>query len=251
MVFGLQYVSLNLQRCRTSHASEVVALVKIIPNRIRVLLQIQRSLLFRYGWLRAWWKGRSVDASGDPLPWITYPAIDFLSQFDFSDASVFEWGSGFSTLWWSKRCSRIASVESNPPWVPYIKSLLPESVELIVTPLDVDAEVDALLKHYPVEHDVFVIDNHGPFRWRCAEVAAANLAVGGIIILDNSDQCQKACRVLRDNGLSQIDFTGFLPGGGYAQTTSIFFRDSFRFRTRGVNHPQLSPAQPNPPWEGC
>lgn len=225
--------------------------MKNITNRIRVLFQIQRSLLFRYGWLRAWWVGRSVDASGVPLPWITYPAIDFISQFDFSDASVFEWGSGFSTLWWSKRCRKIASVESNPPWVPYIKGLLPESVELIVTPLDVDAEINALLRHHTVQHDVFVIDNYGPFRWRCAEVAAANLAKGGIIILDNSDQCQKACEVLRNSGLMQIDFTGFLPGGGYAQTTSIFFRESFRFRTRGIYHPSLSPAQPNPPWEEC
>lgn len=225
--------------------------MKNITNRIRVLFQIQRGLLFRYGWLRSWWVGRSVDASGAPLPWITYPAIDFISQFDFSDASVFEWGSGFSTLWWSKRCRQIASVESNPPWVPYIKGLLPESVELIVTPLDVEAEIGALLKHHTVQHDVFVIDNNGPFRWRCAEVAAANLTVGGIVILDNSDQCQKACGILRDAGLIQIDFTGFAPGAGYAQTTSIFFRESLRFRTLGMHHPHLSPAQPNTPWEDC
>jgi hypothetical protein len=222
-----------------------------VATKIRVLFQIQRSLLFKYGWLRAWWKGRSVDAAGNPLPWITYPAIDFLSQFDFADASVFEWGSGFSTLWWSKRCKQIASVESNPPWVPYIKRLLPASVELIVTPLDADAEIRALLEHHSVENDVFVIDNNGPFRWRCAEVASANLAKGGIIILDNSDQCQRACETLRHAGLVQIDFTGFAPGAGYAQTTSIFFRESFRFRNRGPNHPQLSPAQPNPPWEEC
>jgi hypothetical protein len=92
-----------------------------------------------------------VDASGDPLPWITYPAIDFLSQFDFSEASVFEWGSGFSTLWWSKRCKQIASVESNSPWAPYIKRLLPPSVELIVTTLDADAEIRALLEHHTAE----------------------------------------------------------------------------------------------------
>lgn len=225
--------------------------MNLVPSKIRTLLQLQRSLLFRYGWLRSWWVGRSVDASGEPLPWITYPAIDFISQFDFSGSSVFEWGSGFSTLWWSKRCRQIASVESNPPWVPYIKQLLPESVELIVTPLDVDAEVNALLTHHTIKHDVFVIDNNGPFRWRCAEVAAANLIAGGIIILDNSDQCQRACGVLRDSGLVQIDFTGIVPGAGYAHTTSIFFRESLKFRTRGANHPELSPAQPNPPWQDC
>jgi hypothetical protein len=67
-------------------------------DKIRVLMQIQRSLFLRYGWLCAWWQGRPVDASGAPVSWITYPAIDFLSQFDFSDASIYEWGSGFSTI---------------------------------------------------------------------------------------------------------------------------------------------------------
>jgi hypothetical protein len=225
--------------------------MKRIMNKLRVLLQIQRGFLFQYGWLRSWWEGRPVDASGAPLPWITYPAIEFLSQFDFSNASVFEWGSGFSTLWWSKRCERITTVESNEQWVPYIKTLLPDSVELIVTPLNVDAEIQALIKHNPVEHDVFIIDNHGPFRWRCAEAAAKNLAAGGLIILDNSDQCPKACEILRNNGLTQIDFSGFAPGNGYAQATSIFYRESLRFRTRDAHQPHRSPAQPNPPWENC
>ena len=220
-------------------------------NQIRLLLQVQRGLLLRYGWLRSWWLGRSVDSSGAPLPWITYPAIDFISQFDFSDATVFEWGSGYSTLWWAPRCKHIASVESSPSWVPYIKRLLPASVELIVTSLDVEAEIDALLLRTDKQHDIFVIDNNGPFRWRCAEVASSNLAPGGFIILDNSDQCQKACAVLRDAGLVQIDFTGFAPGGGYAQSTSIFFRESFRFRSRGIYRPELSPAQANRPWQDC
>src|SRR5690242_3768753 len=163
--------------------------------KLRELLQIQRGVLFQYGWLRSWWLGRPVDASGSPLPWITYPAIDFLSQFDFSQASVFEWGSGFSTLWWSKRCRHIVTVESNEAWIPHIKSLLPHSVELIVTPLNVDAEAKAIKMHEEGEYDVIVIDNYGSFRWRCAEAAVQKLAKGGMIILDNSDQCLKACEV--------------------------------------------------------
>src|ERR1700721_952334 len=88
-------------------------------------------------------------------PWITYPAIDFLLQFDFSDASVFEWGSGFSTLWWSQRCRRIASVESNQDWVPYIKQLLPKSVDLLVTPLNANSEIEAPTKHHNCKERCF------------------------------------------------------------------------------------------------
>jgi hypothetical protein len=215
-------------------------------NRYRPLLQLQHGLLFQYGWLRSWWRQRPVDGDGNPLPWLTYPAIDFLAQFDFTDAAVFEWGSGFSTLWWAGRCKRIVTVESNAKWIAYIRPLLPASVELVETKRDAAAEVAALNGRF----DVFVIDNHGPFRWRCAEAAAANLAPGGFIILDNSDQCLKACAVLRDAGLTQVDFTGFAPGNAYAQTTSVFFRGSYRFKARG-EQPSPSCAQPNAAWPNC
>jgi len=222
-----------------------------LANKIRVLFQIQRGLLFQYGWLQSWWQGRPVDADGEPLPWITYPAIEFLSQFDFSEASIFEWGSGFSTLWWTKRCARIASVESNASWVPYIKKLLPPKVELLVTPMDENAEIAALTEHHTTHHDVFVIDNFGPYRRACAEAAAMRLNDGGLIILDNSDQCLNACATLRRYGFSQVDFTGFVPGNGYAHSTSFFFKNALKFTTLHKGQPQQSPAQPNPPWEGC
>lgn len=216
-----------------------------------MLAQIQRGLLLQYGWLRSWWKGKPVDASGAPLPWLSYPAIDFIKQFDFSQSVVFEWGSGYSTLWWAQRCKHIISVESNAQWIPYIRKLLPASVELIETKLDVDAEVDALRKHPLPEYDVIVIDNYGTFRWRCAEAAADRLAAGGMIILDNSEQCLKACEVLRGRGMVQIDFSGFAPSNGYAQTTSIFFRGWSKFRTPDNAQPHRSLAQPNVPWQGA
>src|SRR3989344_305827 len=167
-----------------------------ILNKSRPFFQYLRGMLFQYGWLRSFWCGRPVDQNGKPLPWITYPAIDFLSQFDFSDCYVFEWGSGFSTLWWSERCRQITTVESNEAWIPYIQKLLPRSVQFIATPLDVYREVDAFVGSERLEYDVIFIDNNGPFRAACAEVAATKLATGGIILLDNSDQCLKACEVL-------------------------------------------------------
>ena len=237
--------------CELSATAKDASIMTQIEDKLRLLLQIQRGFLFQYGWLRSWWKGRPVDARGAPLPWITYPAIDFLSQFDFSDASVFEWGSGFSTLWWSQRCRRIASVESNQDWVLYIKQLLPKSVDLLVTALDANSEIEALTKHHTVRNDVFVIDNYGPFRRYCAEAAADNVTDGGLIVLDNSDQCPRAAEVLRIRGFTQIDFTGFAPGNGYAQSTSLFFRQYLKFATSQKDQPRLSPAQPNSTWKDC
>ena len=67
--------------------------------------------------------------------------------------------------------------------------LLPS--DLLSASFDTSSEVEALLTRQLVVHDVIVIDNNGPERWRCAEAATKHLADGGMIILDNRDPCLK------------------------------------------------------------
>lgn len=219
-------------------------------TKVRVFFQIQIGLLFKYGWLMSWWKNKPVDRHGNPLPWITYPAIDFIKQFDYSDADVFEWGSGYSTLWWSQRCRSIHSLESNPQWYSIMKSRLGANVTYIHTAIKAEDEV-AAFRELKRDFDVIVLDNHGSFRYDCAKAAAEALREGGMIILDNSDQCVKTTRLLRDAGFVQIDFSGFAPSNGYAHTTSVFFRNRLRFETKDGVQPHSSVAQPNPVWEDC
>jgi hypothetical protein len=217
---------------------------------LRVFFQFQESVLFKYGWFKAWWKGVPIDRAGNPVPWITYPALDFISQFDFSDSNVFEWGSGFSTIWWSKRCRSITSVETNEPWILKLKGQLYPNATVILSKLDVDCELE-FFSTSKVEYDIIVIDNNGSFRKNCALASVNKIKDGGMIILDNSDQCLEACRVLRDKGFQQIDFTGMAPGTGYAQTTSIFFKGQLGFKTLRSFQPAKSVAQPNEPWPMC
>jgi hypothetical protein len=219
-------------------------------TKVRVFFQFQKSMLLKYGWLKAWWKGIPIDHNGEAMPWITYPAFDFIDQFDFSNSKVFEWGSGFSTIWWSKRCKTITSVETNEPWVTTLKDKLKPNANVILAKLNIQAELDPFLTS-GVNYDVIVIDNNGPFRKHCCLASVNRLNEGGIIILDNSDQCLEACEVLRKDNFQQIDFTGMAPGAGYAHTTSIFFKGKLGFRTIKEFQPTKSVAQPNAPWEDC
>src|SRR5229473_3586817 len=77
------------------------------------------------GHFRSSMRSAAVDRHGNPLPWYTYPAIDFLDTKDFSTRTVLEFGSGQSTLWWAKRCKRILSFDSDPKWFAYVRSTLP------------------------------------------------------------------------------------------------------------------------------
>lgn len=52
-----------------------------------------------YGQYNSLKKNESVYANNNPLPWITYPAIEYLGNLDFSKEKIFEVGSGnFTTV---------------------------------------------------------------------------------------------------------------------------------------------------------
>ncbi len=75
-----------------------------------------RILAYGHGQARSIRARRPVDAAGNPLPWYTYPAIEYLSQFDWRGASVFEFGTGYSSRFWAARAARVEAVENDPHW---------------------------------------------------------------------------------------------------------------------------------------
>ncbi len=131
-------------------------MLKWIPTRIRPIGQLLRGLLVQYGWLKSFRSGKTFDKEGNALPWFTYPAIDFLTQFDYSDKTVSEWGAGLSTLFWSSRAKQVVSVESNPEWYAYLVPLLPSKCKLIFSSPDNDQYVPQIQSFHDL--DVFVVE---------------------------------------------------------------------------------------------
>ncbi|MBQ9235802.1 MAG: class I SAM-dependent methyltransferase [Alphaproteobacteria bacterium] len=190
-------------------------------------------------WRYAYGAERSIDdkvcadASGDELPWYTYPAIEFLRQFDYRQKSVFEFGAGYSSAFWAKRASKVTAVENDEGWLKKWQSELQLSnLQLLYRPelSDYAAAIAGDEKY-----DVIAID--GKSREECAFYAVQYLADGGMIILDDSDRAnksqeyQKAIERLREAGLLQIDFFGCCPMNSFTKATSIFFKRDFNFST--------------------
>jgi hypothetical protein len=177
---------------------------------------------------------RPVDAQGAPLPWFTYPAIEFLGQFDLRTKRVFEYGAGNSTLYWSTRCAQVVSIESDRVWHRHLAALVGSNVRLDFVPEA--ADYSAALEREPEPFDVIVVD--GIERLACSRMALTRLQPGGLIILDNADWHPCCAAVLRQAGLLQVDMTGFGPVNGYSWTTSLFFHRAFDFPSRGAVRPQ-------------
>lgn len=179
------------------------------------------------GHLRSCFRSRAVDRHGNPLPWFTYPAIQFLLMKNFAGRSVLEWGAGQSTLFWAQRASSVTSMEEDPNWYSELLKKLPSNASLHLTKRDL-SNADVVLKGR--QFDIIVCD--GLDRFLCAERSIPLLKSDGAIIIDNSDGNQGPrpgfgfIELYRESGLSRIDFYGYPPGNTVQQCTSIFFRNS-------------------------
>jgi hypothetical protein len=208
-----------------------------------------RTLWFEYGHLRTVQSKAAVDRNGRPLPWYTFPAIEYLTQFDFSAASVFEYGSGNSTLFWGERAARVVSVEDDERWFAKNRTRVPPNCTLILEP-DLDKYV-AVIDRFAQPFDIIVVDGpaRGLTRLKCAARAIERLRAGGLVILDNADWLPESARLLRESGLLQVDMSGFIPIAGHTQTTSLFFHRSCELRPTGGRQPQPSVAAQLKIWE--
>jgi len=178
--------------------------------------------------------GKPVDAAGNPIPWYTYPAIEYLAALDFGGRAVLEWGCGHSTLWWAARAASVLSVENDPAWHAEVNRQVPANAHVSLR-TDAGEYVAADPGPNDGRFDVVVID--GRHRRQCAGRAPDLLAPGGLIVLDNADRHPLTTRLLRDAGLIQIDFNGFGASNAYTWTTSLFLTRDFAFPRRDENEP--------------
>lgn len=204
---------------------------RVVRNLILSRRAILRIIEDEYGHRRSVKEQSVVDKEGRPLPWYTYPAIEYLSSLDLSDCAVFEWGTGFSTLYWSARAKLVHGVDHDAAWLEKVRHRLRglSTSTLNLVHANGDEYVNALAAA-GMRFDIIVID--GLYRLRCARVAAGHLRPGGFVIFDNSDWFPEACGNLRRAGLLQVDFHGLQPLSYNAGTTSILFHRTFQPRGR-------------------
>lgn len=182
--------------------------------------------LHEKGWIKSISSQESVDADGNPLPWITYPAIHFLSSRVNPNMRVFEYGSGNSTLWWSDKVKKVHSCEHNSEYYKKLKPHLPDNVNLSLVPLVYGGAYSKAIQSCDERFDVVVID--GRDRVNCAKNCLNRLKKEGIIIWDNTDReaYREGYDYLKRFSFKQIQFCGMSPINVSESETSIFYRNN-------------------------
>ena len=171
-----------------------------------------------YGHALSYTEQKPVNKDNEPIPWYSYPSIEYLSSLDFREKTIFEYGSGNSSAFWAQRCLHIVSVEDNEDWYEIVSASLNANQRLLL--VTEREPYIAAVSQSSGRPDVIIID--GSHRFACAQAAIEVLASGGLIILDNSGWHPKTAQALRSSGLIQVDFTGLNPINYYVTTTSVF-----------------------------
>lgn len=220
-----------------------------------------------------WFNDVPVDEEG-VTPWMTFPAISFLKDVLSKETKVFEYGSGYSTIFFNQYVGETVSIEHDNEWFNKVKETVPNAKIHLVNKNDPvhpgalhvvnhftetfhqirseDVNHDAkhglinnefagyasMIYNYPKGYfDVIVLD--GMARALSGVLAVERARDDTLIVLDNSDRWQynPLQKYLSEKGFMRIDFWG--PGWNnyHAWCTSIYCKN-FNFKNNRLFRPE-------------
>lgn len=189
------------------------------------LLYAKRSYLIESGFIASTISHKPIKRDGSPLPWMNYSIISFFEQRLGKGLSLFEYGSGNSTLFFSNLVSSVVSVECDREWYDYVVKTLPENAKLILCdPFD-NETYSKIIQQQGKKFDVVVVDAED--RVNCLINAQQSLTDRGVMILDDSmgEDWKFVMNYLQEQGFRKLDFEGLKPGRTRNYRTTIFYKN--------------------------
>jgi hypothetical protein len=210
-------------------SQKIKTLIKLFrePKVVSALLsQRDFGYLNEIGWFESFKVLKSIDRKGNPIPWFSYPFIDFLTPRLTKDLVVFEFGSGNSTLFFANKVKKVISIEHNKDWYQIISKAKPSNVELALTETD---SIKDYLQHFLTltdKPDIVIVD--GIHRNECLIKSCDNLSSNGVIILDDSErpEYKKGIESVTGRGFKRIEFWGIAPTVLFKKCTTIFYKSN-------------------------
>jgi hypothetical protein len=189
------------------------------------LVQHQNSYLYLTGWMQSLKERKPVDNIGNPIPWMNFAVVNLLGNRLSHDLDLFEFGSGYSTLFFASRVRSVTSVEYDRKWFDLIKLQTPENVMLIFIEKDVDGNYCRVINSSGKQYDVVVVD--GRDRVNCMKQGVAALSQRGVIILDDSQRSdyQEGIEFVKRKGFRTLSIEGLKATTTGIDRTTIFYRE--------------------------
>ena len=158
---------------------------------------------------------------------MNYAVVAFLERRLNKTLSVFEYGSGYSTLFYARCARSVISVEYDQAWYASIGPRLPPNASLLFVPHDVDGEYCRAIARTGEYFDVVVVD--GRDRVNCVRQGMQALSSRGVIVLDDSERAKYASAIshAQQNGFLSVDFEGLKPtDSSWCRSTILYRREN-------------------------
>jgi len=133
----------------------------------------------------------------DELPWWSFRAIEYADKI-FPRKSIFEFGTGGSTIRYASQCKSITSVEDNEEWLKIVEAKVGSenigNINLMYHYFGFDDPKDFADSEYlraydcSKQYDVVIIDGQDQkFRERieCFKYVEPTIKEGGVIVVDD------------------------------------------------------------------
>lgn len=196
-----------------------------IFSNFRLVREVISFLEYGYfvdtGWIKSY-KSSPQNAKGEPIAWLTYSFIYFIEERLSKNLNIFEFGSGNSTYYFSKRLKHVYSVEHQIEWFKKVKGELGGNCTLDFIELDKGYEFAAQKRSE--DFDIILVD--GRKRVKCVQNSFTKLNDKGVLILDNSEreEYKEAFEIMKKNNFRHLNFYGFVPGYISLGCTTVFYR---------------------------
>ncbi len=197
------------------------------PKVLSALLsQREFGYLNEIGWFESFKSNRSIDKNRRPIPWFSYPFIDFLTPRLTQDLVLFEFGSGSSTSFFAERVKQVISIEHNKEWFEIVNKTKPNNVKLILTDSDSIDDYLNYLNNLKEKVDVVIVD--GLHRNECLTYALEKLSENGVIVLDDSERSEykKGIESVIGRGFKKLEFWGIAPTVLFKKCTTVFYKSN-------------------------
>lgn len=237
--YNMPYPMLVMFRFRANSSEGFRICKQVIRNKLDIYElseNIRKSLvnssyLHKSGLLGSWILPMELeeffyDENGDINPWWGESVIEIVKNHLNKSLTVFEWGSGNSTMFWAKYVKEVVSTEHDRQWYNRMNNIVPDNVSLNYYELEYGGEYCKAILNENKLFDIILVD--GRDRVRCIKNAVKRLKENGVLILDNSERekYREGKEFLREQGFKKLEIGSVVYGlPGFKDFTTLYYRD--------------------------